>query len=169
MNSRSIYTLQVRLATPLATPTTTEPNQRTIGADLSLAAHGAIMLLLGLLSGFTPFFARAKVAGLEAHNIGVMQGTLLFALAAVWPSLGRGGLVTAARCCGIIGLYANWLGALLSAFWSARGMFIVNGASMPEGAAPWMETTVAILLNVSILVIVMSLLILWAILKRRES
>ena len=153
----------------MATSTSTELKARTISADPGLVAHGAIMLLLGLLSGFSPFFAKAKVAGLEAHNIGVIQGTLLFALAAIWPSLGRSGLVTAARYCGLIGLYANWLGALLSALWSAKGMFIVNGASMPEGAAPWMETTVAILLNVSILVIVMSLLILWAALKKRES
>lgn len=153
----------------MATSTSTQLQARTISADRGLAAHGAIMLLLGLISGFSPFFAKAKVAGLEAHNIGVIQGTLLFALAAVWPSLGRGPIVTAARYCGLIGLYANWLGALLSALWSAKGMFIVNGASMPEGAAPWMETTVAILLNVSILVIVMSLLILWAALKRREN
>lgn len=136
---------------------------------MGLAAHGAIMLLLGLLSGFSPFFAKAKIAGLEAHNIGVIQGTLLFALAAIWPWLGRSGLVTAARYCGLIGLYANWLGALLSAFWSAKGMFIVNGAAMPGGAAPWMETTVAILLNISILVIVMALLILWAVLRKRKS
>lgn len=48
-------------------------------------------------------------------------------------------------------------------------MFIVNGASMPGGAAPWMEGIVAVLLNVSILVIVMCLLILWSLMKMRES
>ena len=99
----------------------------------------------------------------------MIQGTLLFALAAVWPSLGQGAIITAARYCGLIGLYANWLGALLSALWSAKGMFIVNGASMPDGAAPWMETTVAVLLNVSILVVVMCLLILWAVAKKRVN
>lgn len=141
----------------------------TRAADRSLVAHGAIMTLLGLLSGFTPFFAKARIAGLEAHTIGVLQGALLFGLAAVWPSLGRGGVVTAARYCALIGLYANWLGALLSALWSAKGMFLVNGASMPGGAAPWMEGTVAVLLNVSVLVIVMCVLILWALGKKRES
>ena len=153
----------------MATPASEQLRARTISADRGLVAHAAIMLLLGLLSGFSPFFAKAKIAGLEAHNIGVIQGTLLFAMAAVWPSLGQGGIVTAARYCGLIGLYANWLGALLSALWSAKGMFIVNGGSMPDGASPWMETTVAILLNVSILVIVMCLLILWAIVKKQES
>jgi len=141
----------------------------TVTADRRLVAHGAIMTLLGLLSGFTPLFAKARVAGLEAHTIGVLQGALLFGLAAVWPSLGRGGVVTAARYCALIGLYANWLGALLSALWSAKGMFLVNGASMPGGAAPWMEGTVAVLLNVSVLVIVTCVLILWALRKKPEA
>ena len=147
----------------------TESSARAIRADRGLVVHGAIMLLLGLLSGFAPFFAKSKIAALEAHNIGVLQGTLLFALAAVWPSLGRGRVVTAARFCGLVGLYANWLGALLSALWSAKGMFIVNGASMPGGAAPWMEGTVAVLLNISILVVVMSVLILWAAAKKQDG
>lgn len=138
-------------------------------ADRGLVAHGSIMTLLGLLSGFSPLFAKAPIAGLEAHTIGVLQGALIFGLAAVWRSLGRGGAVTAARYCALIGLYANWLGAQLSALWSAKGMFLVNGASMPGGAAPWMEGTVAVLLNASILVIVMCLLILWSLRNKRES
>jgi hypothetical protein len=138
-----------------------------VTVDRSLVAHGAVMTLLGLLSGFTPIFAKAPVAALEAHTIGVVQGALLFGLAAVWPSLGSGRVVTAARYCALVGLYANWLGAQLSALWSAKGMFIVHGAMMPGGAAPWMETIVAVLLNLSILVVVMCLLVLWA-LRRRQ-
>jgi len=153
----------------LTTPQSAPFEAQSFRADRGLAMHGAIMLLLGLLSGFSPLFARAKIAGLEAHNIGVIQGTLLFAMAAVWPLFGRGGVVTAARYCGLIGLYANWLGALLSAMWSAKGMFLVNGSSMPDGAAPWMETTVAVLLNLSILVVVMCVLMLVAVARKRES
>jgi hypothetical protein len=137
-----------------------------VTVDRSLVAHGAVMTLLGLLSGFTPIFAKAPIAALEAHTIGVVQGALLFGLAAVWPSLGSGRVVTAARYCALVGLYANWLGAQLSALWSAKGMFIVHGAMMPGGAAPWMETIVAVLLNLSILVVVMCLLVLWALRRR---
>ena len=151
------------------TPTKTQPFAQAFPADRGLVVHGAIMLLLGLLSGFSPFFVKAKIAGLEAHNIGVIQGTLLFALAAVWPSLGRGRIVAAARFCALVGLYANWLGAFLSAVWSAKGMFIVNGAAMPGGAARWMEGTVAVLLNISILVVVMCLLILWAAARKQDT
>lgn len=153
----------------MAPPASAASPISTVTADRALIAHGAIMTLLGLLSGFTPLFAKARIAGLEAHTIGVLQGALLFGLAAVWPSLGQGGVVTAARYCALIGLYANWLGALLSALWSAKGMFLVNGPAMPGGAAPWMEGTVAVLLNVSVLVIVMCVLILWALRKKREG
>ncbi|HJQ83304.1 MAG TPA: hypothetical protein VKA21_04465 [Candidatus Binatia bacterium] len=131
-------------------------------ADRALVVHAAVMTLLGLLAGFTPLFAKAPRAALSAHTIGVLQGALLFGLAAVWPSLGSGPVVTAARYCALIGLYANWLGSQLAAFWSARGMFLVHGASMPAGAAPWMETVVLVLLNLSMLIIVMCVLIVWA-------
>jgi len=143
-----------------------ETRLASVTADRRLVTHAAIMTLLGLLAGFTPLFAKAPRAALSAHTIGVLQGALLFALAAVWPSLGTGRVVTAARYCALIGLYANWLGAQLSALWSAKGMFIVNGASMPGGAAPWMEGVVAVLLNLSALVIVMCVLVLWVVRKQ---
>jgi hydroxylaminobenzene mutase len=131
--------------------------------DRALIAHGAVMTLLGLLSGFTPLFARAPRAALEAHTIGVVQGAVLFGLAAVWPALGPSRLVVkAARYCALVGFYANWIGAQLAALWSARSMFSVTGASMPSGAAGWMEITVAVLLTLSLLVMVTCVLILWA-------
>jgi|SRR5215472_18306261 len=132
-------------------------------ADRGLIAHGAVMTLLGLLSGFTPPFARAPRIALEAHNAGIIQGVMLFALAAVWPALGSSRpIVRVARWCALVGLYANWLGAQLAAFWSTSAMFSVNGASMPPGAAPWMESFVAVLLILSGLVIVTCVLILYS-------
>ena len=47
-------------------------------------------------------------------------------------------------------------------------MFTVHGASMPGGAAPWMEAVVAILLNLTILIVVMCLLILRALWQSRR-
>ena len=140
----------------------------TVAIDRALAAHGTVMTLLGLLSGFTTMFAKSPHTALEAHSIGVVQGALMFGLAAVWPAFGKGGVVTAARYCALIGLYANWLGAQLAALWSAKGMMVVSGGSMPGGAAAWMEGVVAVLLNLSILVIVMCVLILWA-LRRKNG
>jgi (hydroxyamino)benzene mutase len=146
-----------------------EEQKLGVTADRSLAAHAALMTLLGLLSGFTPAVSRAPSAALEAHLIGVVQGALLFGLAAIWPLLGAGRLVTAARYCALVGLYANWVGSQLAALWSAKAMFSVTGSSMPQGATPWMEGIVAVLLNLSLLVAVMCVLLLCALLRRPAS
>lgn len=137
--------------------------------DRALAAHGAIMTFLGLASGFTTMFAKSPHTALEAHSIGVVQGALLFGLAAIWPALGRNGVVTAARISALVGLYANWIGAQLAALWSAKGMMVVSGSSMPGGATPMMELVVKILLQLSTLVMVMCLLILFALRKRPQA
>lgn len=141
----------------------------TVTIDRALAAHGAIMTFLGLLSGFTTMFAKSPHAALEAHSIGVVQGALLFGLAAIWPALGNNKVVTAARISALVGLYANWIGSQLAALWSAKGMMIVSGSGMPDGAAPWMELVVKILLQISTLVMVMCLLILWALRKSSNA
>lgn len=129
-------------------------------ADRSLIRHGCVMILLGLASGLTAGFAKAPTAALEAHTIGVLQGALLFALAAIWPSLSRSPrLVRIAKYCALIGLYGNWIGSQLAALWSARALFSVTGRSMPAGATPWMEAVVATLLLLSFLIIAMCVLI----------
>ena len=141
----------------------------TITVDRPLIAHGAIMTLLGLISGFTPMIARSPTAALEAHSIGVLQGAMLFGLAAIWPALGPSrSIVKAARWCALVGFYANWLGAQLAGLWSARGMMMVTGGSMPAGAARWMEVVVAVLLNLSIAIVVMCVLILIALREQPE-
>jgi len=138
----------------------------TITADRSLIAHGAIMTLLGLVSGLTPLIARSPAAALQAHSIGVLQGAMLFGLAAIWPALGPSrGVVRAAKWCGLIGFYSNWVGAELAGFWSARAMMIVSGVAMPPGASRWMEVAVAILLSMSFLIVAMCVMILLALRK----
>jgi len=92
---------------------------------------------------------------LAAHNIGIIQGTLTIALAFLWPILVSNGYsLKVARPALLAGMYCNWLGALLSAIWSAKKMATVSGANMPEGSTEWQELIVAILLNVSILVLI---------------
>jgi hypothetical protein len=146
----------------------TGSNQPTLSgfsyrADLSLIRHACVMTLLGLFSGFTPLFARAPRIALGAHSIGLMQGAMLFGLAAIWPSLGGSArLRRAVRYTALIGFYANWLGSQLAGLWSARAMAMVHRSSMPPGATLWMEGIVAVLLNMSFLIIAMCVLILVA-------
>jgi hypothetical protein len=118
------------------------------------------MTLLGLVSGLTTGIVKAPTAALEAHTIGLLQGTLSFGLAAIWPALrGSPKLARGAKYCAIIGLYGNWIGSQLAAFWSARALFSVTGHSMPGGATPWMEAVVAALLFLSFLIFAMCVLI----------
>ncbi len=134
-----------------------------VSADRGLIAHASIMTLLGIASGFTPPFVRAPGAALEAHTIGVLQGALLFALAAIWPALGPSRTITkVARYSALVGCYGNWIGSQLAAVWSARAMFSVTGASMPAGAAGWMEVVVGVLLLLSFGIVLMCVLILWS-------
>lgn len=119
-----------------------------------LVRYGAILVLLGLISGITTFFAAVPSAALSAHNIGVIEGTMLIGLAGAWPALRASTRVLAAiKYTAVIGLYANWIGVQLAAFWSAKDLFIVTGGAFPAGAAPWQEGIVFILLNLSGLVI----------------
>lgn len=85
--------------------------------DRGLAFSGAIQLILGLLSGFTLAIPLAvKSAGVQAHNIGALQGTLLLVTSVIWPhftntndSWGRvNNRLTAIFL--IVGLFSNWFG-----------------------------------------------------------
>jgi len=70
--------------------------------------------------GFTTMVAKAPTAALSAHRIGVVQGAL-FGMAGAWPYLRTtAGTRTFIRTTLLIGVYANWMGAQLAGFWSAR-------------------------------------------------
>jgi (hydroxyamino)benzene mutase len=73
-----------------------------------LIFHGMVLFLLGLLVGF----AEAKVAnprmGLAAHLEGLMNGTFLIALGAVWSHVNLSVKMHAAAYWGVLyGAYAN--------------------------------------------------------------
>lgn len=125
-----------------------------------LLRHGAIMLFLGLVSGFTTMFAAVPATALSAHNIGTIQGAVLLGLAGAWPALRASRRVrTTIIYTALIGTYANWIGTQLAAFWSAKRMFSVSGINIPGEALEWQELTVSVLLLLSILVMVTAVLI----------
>lgn len=125
-----------------------------------LLRHGAIMLLLGLVSGFTTLFAAVPAIALSAHNIGTIQGAVLLGLSGAWPALRVSKRIrTTIIVTALIGTYANWIGSQLAAFWGAKRMLVVSGADIPDGAQGWQEVVVAVLLNLSILVMVTAVLV----------
>jgi (hydroxyamino)benzene mutase len=81
--------------------------------DLRVARHGAILLFLGMLTGFVIVDFHNRGVGNAAHLTGLIGGYGLIALGLLWPKLnlgrwsGAGAWVTAAS------LYLNWLGLVL--------------------------------------------------------
>jgi hydroxylaminobenzene mutase len=102
-------------------------------ADLRLARHGVVVLLLGLLTGFVIGHLHNPHLGDAAHLVGLIGGFGMIALGLLWPklSLGRawsraGAWMTAAS------MYLNWLGCIfLGAFGSGP-----NAPSSPILGSP---------------------------------
>jgi hydroxylaminobenzene mutase len=111
-----------------------------------LAWHGALLLLIGMLTGLVEAqFANVRM-GLAAHLEGVMNGILLLALAAAWQRL-RLGARAERTTFGLLlyGTYANWGFTTLSAVWGTVGLSPVTAEKLiaaGQSAAPWQENLV---------------------------
>ena len=78
--------------------------------------HGMCLFVLGLLTGFPEqHFANVRM-GLAAHLEGLMNGTFLIALGAIWTHVRFAPVTkTIAFWTGLYGAYVNWLITLLAA------------------------------------------------------
>ncbi len=125
--------------------------------DLRLARHGAILLLLGMLTGFVIGDFHNRGVGNAAHLTGLIGGYGLIALGLLWPKLnlgrfwsGAGAWITAAS------LYLNWLGLVL------QGGF---GSGPQAPSSPRLGSTVlwdragGIILAIAVLLSLLSVLI----------
>jgi (hydroxyamino)benzene mutase len=108
----------------------------------SLLWHGALLFLLGLLSGFVQQQMRNPRMGLAAHLEGVMNGTLLLAIGAAWAELRLSPRQSAWTYGTLLyGTYANWAFTTLAAVFGTKTMTPITGVG--HGADPWQETLVA--------------------------
>lgn len=111
-----------------------------------LALLGAVLLMLGFLTGWISGTLANPRMGLSSHLEGLMNGILLLALAGCWrhvqlsPGLER-------WCFRLLafGTVANWLTTLLAAVWGA-GESAMPIASAGHRAAPWQEGLIVTLL-----------------------
>src|SRR5208283_1140004 len=94
-------------------------------ANRRIMWHGMCLFLLGLLTGFAEqHFANMRM-GLAAHLEGVMNGTFLIALGAVWNEVTLPPRTKAiAYWTGLYGSYANWFFTLLARRPLARRYFL---------------------------------------------
>lgn len=131
------------------------------GSHRRLMWHGMFLFILGLLTGFAEtHFANVRM-GLAAHLEGVMNGTFLLALGAVWmyvrlPSLPK----TIAYWTALYGTYVNWFVTSLAAVFGTGALSPITATG--RSAPPWQETLVtAGFLSVGISIIASSILVLW--------
>jgi hypothetical protein len=122
-------------------------NQR-LPIDLRLARHGAILLFLGMLTGFVIVNSHNPKAGNGAHLTGLIGGYGLIALGMLWPRLklgrlwsGVGAWVTA------VSLYLNWIGLFVMAEFGSGP----NAANAPHlGTATFWDRTGGIILMLAV-------------------
>jgi (hydroxyamino)benzene mutase len=130
--------------------------------------HGMFLFLLGLLTGFMETkFANPRM-GLAAHLEGVMNGTFLIALGAVWMEVRLPlKLKAVAYWSALYGAYVNWMATALAAAWGVGALSPITGAG--HHALPWQETFVtAMFMSVGLAIVGSAVLVLWGLRRGSE-
>lgn len=117
----------------------------TNDSALRLCRHGALLLVLGLVSGaLVSTFTNSRM-GLSAHLAGVQNGMLLLIFGLVWQRLRlshRASRVAELPC--RFSMYAIWAALALAAVFGTSRVTPIAGAGF-EGTL-WQEGLVAVLL-----------------------
>ena len=123
--------------------------------------HGMFLFLIGLLTGLAEQQFNNPRMGLAAHLEGVMNGTFLVALGAIWTEVRLSPrLKAAAYWSALYGTYANWVVTTLAAIFGTAAMSPITAAG--HSALPWQEGFVTFgFMSVGIVIITSSTLILW--------
>jgi (hydroxyamino)benzene mutase len=129
-------------------------------AKRRLLWHGMFLFLLGLLTGFVEQNFRNPRMGLAAHLEGVMNGTFLVALGAVWTEVKLSPRwKSAAYWSALYGTYANWTVTTLAAIFGTAAMSPIIGAG--RSGRPWQEGLVTLgFVTVGIGIVASSILVL---------
>lgn len=132
--------------------------------------HGALLLMLGMLTGLVEAEFTNVRMGLAAHLEGVMNGMLLIAFGAAWGEVRLGTRAHAIAFRALLyGTYANWGFTTLSAIWGTVGLSPITAAGLPA-AEPWKENLVlAGFLSVGAAMLTSVGMILWGLRRRAEA
>lgn len=123
--------------------------------------HGMFLFLLGLVTGLVEEkFSNTRMA-LAAHLEGVMNGTFLLALGAVWADVrlvSRLKRVTYGTV--LYGTYANWVFTVLAAVLGTGALSPITAPGLK--ASPWQEALVqGGFISVGLAIIGATILVLW--------
>jgi (hydroxyamino)benzene mutase len=135
-------------------------------AKRSVLWHGMFLFLLGLLTGFLELHFKNPRMGLAAHLEGVMNGTFLLALGAVWLEVKLSPRwKTAAYWGALYGTYANWAATTLAAALGTGALSPITGAG--HSAPAWQESLVTLgYLSVGLATVATSVLLLFGLRRR---
>ena len=137
-------------------------------ANRRLMWHGMFLFLLGLLTGFVETRFTNVRMGLAAHLEGVMNGTFLLALGAIWTEVRLPPPIKAiAYCTALYGTYVNWLVTTLAAIFGTAALSPLTAAG--HSGQPWQESLIkAGFMSVGVVIVASSALVLWG-LRARAS
>jgi hydroxylaminobenzene mutase len=123
--------------------------------------YGIFLFLLGLLTAFVEEQFRNPRMGLAAHLEGVMNGTFLVALGAVWTEVRLSPrLKAAAYWAALYGTYVNWAVTTLAAIFGTAALSPITAAGY--SGLPWQESLITFgFMTVGIVIVACSVLILW--------
>jgi hydroxylaminobenzene mutase len=129
--------------------------------ERKLLWYGALLFLLGLLTGLLEVRFTNMRMGLSAHLEGVMNGTFVLVLGAIWGQLRLPRIAkTTAYGTLLYGTYGNWVTTLLAAIFGTAANTPIAAAGRSGKA--WQESLIAAgFLTVAIAMIACTLLVLW--------
>ena len=122
--------------------------------------HGMFLFLLGLLTGLVEQKFKNPRMGLASHLEGVMNGTFLIALGAVWLEVRLAPrMKAAAYWSALVGTYGNWLTTMAAAILGTSALSPITAAG--HSGAPWQEGLITFgFMVVGITIIASSVLVL---------
>lgn len=122
---------------------------------------GMALFLLGLITGLMQNALTNPRMGLSAHLEGLMNGTFLIAVGAIWPNVQLAPrLLSITYGALVFGTVMNWAVTLFAAAVGTSSMTPLAGAG--HAAAPWQEISVTIgFVSVGIAMLAAAALLLW--------
>jgi (hydroxyamino)benzene mutase len=131
--------------------------------------NGMFLFLLGLLTGFVEHNFSNPRMGLAAHLEGVMNGTFLIALGAIWAEIRLTSKLTAlAYWTALYGTYANWAITTLAAIFGTAAMSPITAAG--RSAKQWQEILVTLgFVSVGLTIVACSIFVLWGLRRNAIS
>jgi hydroxylaminobenzene mutase len=126
-----------------------------------LLFHGMVLFLIGLLTGLAEqHFANVRMA-LAAHLEGVMNGTFLLAVGAIWSEVKLSTRAsTTAYWLLLGGTYGNWVVTTLAAILGTAALSPITGAG--QSAPQWQESLVSAgFVAIGVAIIFAAVLLLW--------